>query len=70
MVSSGGYFSYVRFPDVYGDKMTSEAVAERLAKECGVLTLPGEWFMPEREDAAWKALETMGSELVDDRWLR
>jgi hypothetical protein len=55
---------------VYGPDITSERVAERLAVECGVLTLPGCWFMPEREDEGWKSLERMGSELINDRWLR
>jgi len=26
--------------------------------------------MPEKEDEAWRALKKMGSEVVEDRWLR
>jgi aspartate/methionine/tyrosine aminotransferase len=67
--SYGGYFSYVKFPDSYG-QATSEEVAERLAKECGVLTLPGIWFMPAKGSKEWKGMDTRGSEIVQDRWIR
>ncbi len=41
----GAYFAYVRHPF----DATSEAVAERLAREAGVVTLPGTFFGPGQE---------------------
>jgi len=41
IVAIGAYFSYIRHP--YPNK-TSIEVAEALAKDCGLLTIPGEFF--------------------------
>lgn len=68
--STGGYFAYVQYPDAYGSHNTSETVAARLAKECGVLVLPGCWCMPEKGSEEWKLMERVGSDLTRDRWLR
>jgi hypothetical protein len=45
-------------------------VGEVLAKRCGVITLPGGFFMPERDSPEWRMLEEQGSPLVDDKWIR
>lgn len=45
-LSIGAYFAYLRHP--FQDKPAA-AVAERLARERGVLTLPGSWFGPGQE---------------------
>lgn len=50
--------------------MPSEEVGEVLAKRFGVVTLPGSFFMPERESPEWRSLEVQGSPLVGDRWIR
>ena len=44
--SLGGYFAYVRIPDQMPDAV---AVAERLAREQGLLVLPGPFFGPGQE---------------------
>lgn len=44
--ASGSYFAYLRHPF---DGMSSWAIAERLASECGLVTLPGEAFGPGQE---------------------
>jgi aspartate/methionine/tyrosine aminotransferase len=53
VISSGGFYAYVEFP--YKNK-GSEQVAHALAIQCGVLTLPGCFFMPEAKG--------------QDRWIR
>lgn len=83
VVSSGGYFAYVQFPEAYstpeaaaalgvkaGDKVGSEAVGRALGERCGVVTLPGAFFMPPLEDdSVWAAIP--GSEaLRADQWIR
>jgi aspartate/methionine/tyrosine aminotransferase len=69
--AQGGFFSYVRHPYVQdGRAVPSEMVSEVLAKRCGVVTLPGSFFMPERGSPEWRALEEQASPLVEDRWIR
>lgn len=46
LVSAGAYFGYVRHP--FGGE-PSEQVAQRLARDHGVLCLPGSWFGPDQE---------------------
>ncbi|MBE7637209.1 aminotransferase [Sneathiella sp. P13V-1] len=46
IIAIGAYFSYIRHP--FADKSSIE-VAEKLAKECGLLTIPGEFFGPGQE---------------------
>ncbi|ODN71261.1 hypothetical protein A6302_01376 [Methylobrevis pamukkalensis] len=46
VTSIGAYFAYVRHPLA----AASAEVAERLAREAGVLCLPGSWFGPGQED--------------------
>lgn len=43
--AAGAYFAYVRHPG----RQPALAVAERLCRERGVLTLPGSWFGPGQE---------------------
>ena len=46
LVSAGAYFAYVRHP--YEDRSDIE-VAQSLAREQGLLVLPGSWFGPGQE---------------------
>ena len=46
LVSAGAYFAFVRHP--FGDE-PSESVAKRLARDHGVLCLPGSWFGPDQD---------------------
>ncbi|KAJ7059488.1 pyridoxal phosphate-dependent transferase [Mycena amicta] len=55
--SSGGYFAFVRHPFVGRGSME---VCERLAREMGVLLLPGAFF----RDASF------GEDMEEDRWIR
>ena len=41
----GAYFAYVQHP---WPEQSSLSVAERLARELGIVTLPGEFFGPEQ----------------------
>ncbi|WVQ83575.1 hypothetical protein IAT38_005716 [Cryptococcus sp. DSM 104549] len=80
VISSGGYFAYVQFPSDYlfassvlglkRKKLGSEDVARVLATRCGVVTLPGSFFMPAlSDDEAWD--EVVGGDAVrEDKWLR
>ncbi|ODO09314.1 hypothetical protein I350_02914 [Cryptococcus amylolentus CBS 6273] len=80
VIASGGFFAYGQFPQEYihassvlGPKrkrLGSEDVARILATKCGVVTLPGSFFMPAvGDDEAWD--EVVGGEVVrKDRWLR
>lgn len=83
MVSKGGYYAYVQFPDTYlsqqrvlglreDEKVGSEAVARYLAETLGVICLPGSFFMPDlRDEGVWAEIERVGGgELRADRWLR
>lgn len=53
-----------------GTPVPSERVAKLLATRCGILTLPGAFFMPLRTSSEWRALEESGSALVQDKWIR
>ncbi|GHJ87058.1 hypothetical protein NliqN6_3460 [Naganishia liquefaciens] len=53
-----------------GLPVPSERVAELLATRCGILTLPGAFFMPLRIAPEWRALADAGSALVEDKWIR
>ncbi|RXK41445.1 arylformamidase [Tremella mesenterica] len=71
VMSHGGFFAYVEFPsylprrDTQG-KIGSEIVSRLLAEECGVVTLPGSFFMPSL-DERWQE----GTELLKvDKWIR
>lgn len=68
VISIGGFFAYVEFPPyVKEGKMGSEAVARYLAERCGVISLPGSFFMPSKEQMA----ESEGIEVLrEDKWLR
>ena len=46
MVSAGAYFAYVRHP--FAGRSDVE-VAQGLAREQGLLALPGSWFGPDQE---------------------
>lgn len=83
VVSKGGYYAYVQFPDGYfsqqsalglqgNEKVGSEAVARFLAEKLGVICLPGSFFMPDLKDGVmWDEIERAGGgELRADRWLR
>jgi aspartate/methionine/tyrosine aminotransferase len=56
--SQGGFFAYVKHPF---DGITAEEVCFRLAKDLGVVTLPGEFFRVEGG---------AGGDSDDDRWIR
>lgn len=62
---SGGFFAYVKHPF---EGKTSLEVSEALARDCGVITLPGAFFMPEFGSPERSALER--SSLLGDRWIR
>ena len=47
LVSAGAYFAYVRHPFA---GVPAVSVARRLAREFGLLSLPGSWFGPGQED--------------------
>lgn len=80
VISSGGFFAYVQFPEHYltassvlglkRKRLGSEDVAEVLAVKCGVVMLPGEFFMPPLgDDEAWE--KVVGGELLrEDKWVR
>ncbi|WVQ73868.1 hypothetical protein IAR50_003449 [Cryptococcus sp. DSM 104548] len=80
VIASGGFFAYAQFPQEYihassvlglkRKRLGSEDVARILATKCGVVTLPGSFFMPSvGDDEAWE--EVVGGERVrEDRWLR
>jgi len=68
VLSSGGFYAYVQFPDAYGD-IGSEEVGNKLATQCGVLTLPGCFFMPPLDSPEWASIK--GAEVIHaDRWIR
>ncbi|CAD6587214.1 MAG: hypothetical protein TREMPRED_004696, partial [Tremellales sp. Tagirdzhanova-0007] len=80
VVSTGGFFAYVQFPDHYltagsvlglkRKRLGSEDVARVMAVQCGVICLPGSFFMPRvADDEAWN--QVMGGEVLrEDKWLR
>lgn len=61
----GGFFAYVRHPFV---GKGSEVIGENLARQCGVVTLPGAFFMPDNGSNEMEALKE--SPLAEDRWIR
>lgn len=88
VVSSGGFYAYVEFPEGYaaaatnpkadkaaiaelalGGKVGSEDVGRALATLCGVLTLPGCFFMPALDDPVWAHIQD-GDAVRADRWVR
>ncbi|KAL1410195.1 hypothetical protein Q8F55_004200 [Vanrija albida] len=80
VASSGGYFAYVRFPEAYGaraaelglaqgERVGSEAVARVLGERCGVVTLPGAFFMPALDDPVWARIPDAEA-LRADQWIR
>lgn len=80
LISSGGFYAYVEFPEEFlsaqeqlgvkeGEKVGSEDVGRALALEAGVLTLPGCFFMPDLEDKVWGSIKG-GDEMKRDRWIR
>lgn len=79
VLSSGGFYAYVEFPEAYtraqsalglapDAKVGSEDVGRALALQCGVLTLPGCFFMPPLEGTEWKEIEA--EQMRSDRWIR
>ncbi len=85
VLSSGGFYAYVEFPEAYtsdaGRKALASAlgvevecvgsgeVGQALATRCGVLTLPGCFFMPELDDPIWASVQG-GDAMRQDRWIR
>lgn len=85
VLSSGGFYAYVEFPAAYVseagrraveaalgrtvERVGSGDVGEVLATKCGVLTLPGCFFMPDREDPVWAGVPG-GDAMREDRWIR
>ncbi|KIR25848.1 arylformamidase [Cryptococcus deuterogattii 99/473] len=80
VISSGGFFAYVQFPEDYiyassilglkRKKLGSEDVARVLALRCGVVTLPGSFFMPfVADDEQWDNILDCET-LRQDKWLR
>ncbi|GMK54698.1 hypothetical protein CspeluHIS016_0112840 [Cutaneotrichosporon spelunceum] len=85
VLSSGGFYAYVEFPEAYTSDSGKKAVAAALGKEvsrvgsrdvghalatrCGVLTLPGCFFMPELDDRIWESVRG-GDAMHEDRWIR
>lgn len=65
VLSSGGFYAYVQFPYDVG----SESVGETLATQCGVLTLPGCFFMPPLDDPVWNDIPHAES-IKQDKWIR
>ena len=76
----GGYYAYVSFPDHYRSassalglkrrQLGSEDIAKLLALRCGIIVLPGAFFMPNiNDDEAWDEVVD-GEKLREDRWIR
>lgn len=61
LLSSGAYFAYVQHPF----QQTSMQVAEKLAREHNILTLPGSMFGPEQESALRLAFANIETERFD-----
>ncbi|MBA5778261.1 aminotransferase [Stappia sp. F7233] len=57
----GAYFAYLRHPF---DGVPAVEVAERLARERGVLTLPGSYFGPGQESHLRVAFANVGEEII------
>lgn len=87
VLSSGGFYAYVEFPEAFvsdkgrhalanalrvpekGLRVGSGQVGRVLATHCGVLTLPGCFFMPELDDPVWHDVRG-GDAMQKDRWIR
>lgn len=80
VASMGGYYAYVSFPSDYlhasstqglkRKRLGSEDIAKLLAKRCGVVVLPGSFFMPNvGDDEIWDRI-IAGERLREDRWIR
>ncbi len=67
VAASGAFYAYVRHPF---EGICSEDVSRKLAETCGVVTLPGSFFMPEPGTPAEDVLVRQGSALLEDRWIR
>jgi aspartate/methionine/tyrosine aminotransferase len=63
LVSSGAYFAYLRHP-FKGEKAAD--VARRLAREHGVLCLPGPMFGPDQEDSLRVAFANLAAERMPE----
>jgi len=61
LVSAGAYFAYVRHPF---EGESAVAVARRLARENGLLCLPGSWFGPDQERFLRFAFANLGAEAM------
>jgi aspartate/methionine/tyrosine aminotransferase len=61
--SIGAYFAYLRHPF---DGLAAAEVAERLARERGVLALPGSWFGPDQEPFLRVAFANVTAQLVSE----
>lgn len=59
--SIGAYFAYLRHPF---EGKTSQAVAEKLATERGVLCLPGSYFGPGQENHLRVAIANVGADVL------
>lgn len=78
VASKGGYYAFVSFPEEYlsasssiglkRKRLGSEDVAKVLGLRCGVIVLPGGFFMPDLEGEGWD--EVKADKLKEDRWLR
>ncbi|EIW74554.1 PLP-dependent transferase [Coniophora puteana RWD-64-598 SS2] len=70
--AQGGYFAFVRHPFEGVDAST---VCERLARECGVVSMPAAWFVPEADLEGTSGDKGRGQDEADkagswDRWIR
>lgn len=63
LVSSGAYFAYLRHP-FEGERAAD--VARRLAREQGVLCLPGSMFGPDQEDSLRVAFANLPTERIPE----
>jgi aspartate/methionine/tyrosine aminotransferase len=61
--SIGAYFAYLRHPF---EGLAAAEVAERLARERGVLALPGSWFGPDQERFLRVAFANVTAQLVSE----
>ena len=61
LVSAGAYFAYVRHPF---RGVPASDVARSLAREQGLLALPGSWFGPDQEDYIRLAFANLESEAM------
>ena len=80
VAAAGAYYAYVSYPEDYlhassvlglkRKRLGSEDVGKMLAERCGVITLPGAFFMPSiGDDESWDNVVD-GDKLREDRWIR